>query len=68
MESLASSPEFVYGNFDLVIDEDNEIAPESVQQILEMLNTDVEGFNDIINSVFEENKPTDTNCDPNEPK
>ena len=35
-----------------------------------MLNTDIEGFNDITNSVFEENKPsvTTTSCDPNEPK
>ena len=68
MESLASSPEFVYGNFDLILDEENEIAPEGVQQILEVLNTDMEGFNDIINSVFEENNPSDTttSCDPNE--
>ena len=61
METLASSTEFVYGNFDLEIDEDNEIA-------LEMLNTDVEGFNDITNSVFEENKHSDTSCDLNERK
>ena len=68
MESLASSPEFVYGNFELILDEDNEIAPEGVQQILEVLNTDIEGFNDIINSVFEENNPCDTttSCEPNE--
>ena len=48
MESLASSPEFVYGNFDLILD--------------------IEGFNDIINSVFEENNPGDTttSCEPNE--
>ena len=68
MESLASSPEFVYGDFELILDEDNEIAPEGVQQILEVLNTDIEGFNDIINSVFEENNPSDTttSCEPNE--
>ena len=69
LTSLASSPEFVYGNFDLILDEDNEIAPRA-QQTLEVLNTDIEGFNDIINSVFKENKPSDTttSCDPNEPK
>ena len=33
MESLASSQEFLYGNYDLVLDEDNEIAPEGIQQI-----------------------------------
>ena len=38
----------------LILDKDNEIAPEGVQQILEVLNTDIEGFNDIINGVFEE--------------
>ena len=51
MESLASSPEFVYGNFDLILDEENEIAP-GVQQTLEVLNTDMEGFNDIIKKPF----------------
>ena len=68
MDSLASSPEFVYGNFDLILDEENEIAPEGVQKMLEVLNTDMEGFNDIINSVFEENNLSDTttSCDPNE--
>ena len=66
MDSLASSPEFVYGNFNLILDEDNEIAQEGVQQILEVLNTDIERFNGIINSVFEENKlgDTTTSCEP----
>ena len=63
MESLASSLEFVYGNFELVLDEYNEIASERVQQILEVLSTERHNY-----SVLKENKLSDTSCDPGEPK
>ena len=48
MESLPSSQELVYGNFERVLLEDDENAAEGMQYILDVLNTDYKDFQDIL--------------------
>lgn len=52
MESLTPSPKILYGDFELVVPEDGEMPAEQIKQILEALETDVEGFQDILTNVL----------------
>ena len=54
MESLQHTPDLVYGKFELVLPDDNVESAEEVKQILEALSTDMEGFEDILANVLNE--------------
>lgn len=55
---MESSPEVSYGKFELVLTEASEITADEMQQMLEALDTDIDGFEDILTGVLK-NEPAE---------